>query len=378
MNFDRLLEPLSESSPSGVELRHDLRFHDLERLTEPAAREFRLNDDGTLGDAAPDVDWDHIVSEGEVLASEGRDLRLLVLMIRAVYNIDGFGAVASALGFLSQTVTTFWDSLHPALRDRDDPQVAALPRLNALRQLENDDFGLLGDMRFGVVLNPRGIGPITGDDLAAASRSDFDMLNRAASGLSQAEKDALVAAHGQRVNRVTAATRAMAAEDAETMAQLIADIRACEAGLTDLSTAVAEAGGFGDASGFTMKELAEFLGEIRKTLEAAAGADAANAPKVEDNPSAPAPAAAAQGAPATAAAPAAVPGAIASRADVENALDRIIAFYERTEPGSPMPHLARRMRRMVSMDFLELMEEIAPSGLKEFRNVAGVDAGSKK
>ena len=63
---------------------------------------------------------------------------------------------------------------------------------------------------------------------------------------------------------------------------------------------------------------------------------------------------------------------------VEAALERIIGFYERTEPSSPIPHLARRMRRMVKMDFLELMEEIAPSGLKEFRNIAGVEEGKKK
>jgi type VI secretion system protein ImpA len=30
------------------------------------------------------------------------------------------------------------------------------------------------------------------------------------------------------------------------------------------------------------------------------------------------------------------------------------------------------MRKMVPMNFVELMEEIAPSGMKEFRNVAGV------
>jgi len=36
------------------------------------------------------------------------------------------------------------------------------------------------------------------------------------------------------------------------------------------------------------------------------------------------------------------------------------------------------MRRMVKMDFAELMEEIAPSGMKEFRNVAGVEDAKKK
>ena len=61
----------------------------------------------------------------------------------------------------------------------------------------------------------------------------------------------------------------------------------------------------------------------------------------------------------------------ASREEVIACLDRIIEFYDRTEPASPVPFLARRMRRMVPMDFLELMEDLAPSGLKEFRSLAG-------
>ena len=68
-----------------------------------------------------------------------------------------------------------------------------------------------------------------------------------------------------------------------------------------------------------------------------------------------------------------IPGSVNSRRDVERCLDMIIDFYERTEPSSPIPHLARRMRKMVPMNFLQLMEEIAPSGMKEFKNVAGVD-----
>jgi len=81
---------------------------------------------------------------------------------------------------------------------------------------------------------------------------------------------------------------------------------------------------------------------------------------------------AAAAAPMAAPAAAAIPGQINSRRDVEKVLDLVIDFYERTEPSSPIPHLARRMRKMVPMNFMQLMEEIAPSGLKEFKNTAGV------
>ncbi|WP_415182315.1 type VI secretion system protein TssA [Phaeovulum sp.] len=376
MNFDRLLAPINEQAPSGVELRHDLRFHDLVRLTEPAMRSARVNGDGSLNDAAPNVDWTKILDDGQDLATEGRDLRLLVLLVRAHYNVEGFEALAQALGFLAQTVTQYWDSLHPALRGRDDPKAAALPRLNALRQLENDDDGLLGDMRFGVLLNRRGIGPVTGDDLAHAALSDFEMLVQAASGLSQAEKDALIAAHGKRINRVKAATRSMAVEDAPGMAVLIAGITACEAALASLSAAVAQAAQFGDQPGLVMPDMTVFLAQCRKTLEQAASTTTQDAPTAGEGPGAPA---IGTPAPVTAAPTAtAALGAIRSRGDVEESLGRIIEFYERTEPSSPIPHLARRMRRMVAMDFLELMEEIAPSGLKEFRNIAGVEEARKK
>ena len=77
-------------------------------------------------------------------------------------------------------------------------------------------------------------------------------------------------------------------------------------------------------------------------------------------------------APAPAAPAASIPGQINTRRDVERVLDLVIDFYERTEPSSPIPHLARRMRKMVPMNFMQLMEEIAPSGLKEFRTTAGV------
>ncbi len=72
-----------------------------------------------------------------------------------------------------------------------------------------------------------------------------------------------------------------------------------------------------------------------------------------------------------------LPDKINSREEVVKCLDLVVAFYDRTEPSSPIPHLARRVRKMVHMDFVELMEDLAPSGLKEFRLLAGMPEGKK-
>lgn len=379
MDFGALLASREGENPAGIELRNEPAFHAIERLLQPAARSERLNPDGSINESAPQVDWQDVWEQVIELSDKGRDLRLAVIAIRAAANIDGFGGLAQGLEMVAETIRQHWDAVHPALRDRDDLKAAALPRLNALRQLENDDNGLLGDLKFNIVLNPRGIGPVSGRDLSEGLLSDFDVLNRAASGLSQAEKDAIVATHGARRNRVTAAVRALAAEEAEKAAEFVADLTAALAGISAISAALGEkANGAGDL-GFALPELADFLerskAAINSGISHASGGEPAPAQEAAETP-APAPTSAAS-APAQRVA-AVAPGSIGSRADVEKSLDAIIAFYERTEPSSPIPHLARRLRRMVAMDFVQLMEEVAPSGLKEFRLVAGMEDSKKK
>jgi type VI secretion system protein ImpA len=62
-------------------------------------------------------------------------------------------------------------------------------------------------------------------------------------------------------------------------------------------------------------------------------------------------------------------GAINSREDVHRALDAIMAYYKKKEPGSPVPFALRRARDWVSLDFLSVLEDIAPNSLDEARRV---------
>ncbi len=377
MDVATLLEPVEGDNPSGTELRNDARFHAIERLLEPAAKAVRLTREGDINSGATPVPWDQVSDQGIELASSGRDLRLLVMLVRAAYATDGFAGLAMGLDMLTQTLAAHWDSLHPELRDRDDPRAAATPRINALKQLENDENGLLGDLKFTAMLEPRGIGPILGYDFSVGTLTPHDMKAKAVSGLGAAELEAIAAKHDTRLNRLKAGLGALNAEEPERAAAMLADLKSCEEAVTALCAGFGAAGAFGDRSPLILSEISEFLAMVRTTLEEAAMSQPAGTDT--QTTTAPTPSAApAASQPSAHTTPAGAPGTIGSRADVERALDGIIAFYERTEPASPIPHLAKRMRRMVPMDFLELMEEIAPSGMKEFKNVAGVEDAKKK
>lgn len=366
------LTPLAGPDPRGIELRNDPRFHAIERLLEPAARSVRAEAVQRGGSGAVQIDWAGVVDQAADLAGEGRDLRLLVIVTRALAGTDGFAGLADGLTMLSGTLAQHWDNLHPALRESPSPREAATRRVNALYQLENADNGLLCDLEFAPVLTVRMIGAVSGGDLAAATLSTQAALAQAP-GLAERERAALVEAHEARVNRVRGATRAQAAEQPEAFAALVDAVERARAALTALEAA-ADARIAENGVGLKFDKLGPFLARVGQTLAQAGAhaAPAAAAPALEVAMNATAAAATPAAGGGAAAAGGGIPGRVNSRGDVERCLDMIIDFYERTEPSSPIPHLARRMRKMVPMTFVQLMEEIAPSGLKEFRNVAGV------
>ena len=60
------------------------------------------------------------------------------------------------------------------------------------------------------------------------------------------------------------------------------------------------------------------------------------------------------------------PGVINSRDDVISALERINQYYRKNEPSSPIPLLLDRAKRLVKMDFYEIVQDLAPNGMSQF------------
>lgn len=364
------LSPLDGENPSGSDLRNDARFHEVERLAEPSVKVVYDERNKPSSQVSTPPDWREILGKAEELRGSGRDLRLLVVVTRALANEEKLGGLAQGLSLIGDTIETYWDTLHPALRPGGAVRDAALRRINALLDLQNAQDGLLADLRRLTLLAPRVTGPVSGYDLEQGALDDRAMLQEAASGLNEKERAALSGTHEQLLSRVRTACLAQLDQNKDEMTALLADAKAASQALDKLDRALNARLG---EQGVAVPLLKRFLDRVLSTLERGTAGKANGAAE---------PAAATVGSPAhqqnghAHEAPITVhsgglPSSISTRDDVVKCLDLVVAFYDRTEPSSPIPHLARRVRRMVHMDFIELMEDLAPSGLKEFRMLAG-------
>lgn len=364
------LEPLSDQNPSGDSLRDHPEFLEIERLTAPRADAGR-NETGRseAGPAPAPVDWSEVLRRCEGLRSSGRDLRLIVLVVRAHANQRGFAGLADGLILVERTIERHWDTLYPELRADPDPAEAAFRRLNALAGLQTGP-SVLADLRARAAFSIRTFGPVTGADLERGSMEVAAVLAGFV-GISEETRLREAEQQEQLIQRVRAACAALAEQAPDRLVEEAAAVRAAIAAAEALEKAVAERAG----PGGRLADLQQFLRRVSATLDQAVTKEApegtaetgASEAQASGLDSGPAPAAGA-----------AAPGRIGSREDVIRALDGIIEFYARVEPSSPVPFLARRMRRMVPMDFLQLIEDLTPGGLKEFRLLAGLSEDGKK
>jgi type VI secretion system protein ImpA len=64
-------------------------------------------------------------------------------------------------------------------------------------------------------------------------------------------------------------------------------------------------------------------------------------------------------------------GEIRSREEVLKAIDKICAYYSRSEPGSPLPLLLERCKRLVSSSFLDIIQDLAPESVAQINQIVG-------
>ncbi|MDN5939758.1 MAG: type VI secretion system protein TssA, partial [Salinisphaera sp.] len=288
-----------------------------------------------------EVDWAAVRDASLSALERSRDLRLCPYLAGALLQTEGVAAFCDALKLLRSFTETFWDDVYPKLDDGD-----ATERSNAVFNLTNY-FRVIRPLRTRALVEDRAAGRYSLHDIEVAQ------------GKVELPED--YEGDPPQLALVEAAFQATPTEQLQALnaaiAQAIDDANSIETL-------------FGERAGI---DAVPDLQRLRETLQAmsnVAAAQLAGRDTVADaggeGDAAAVPGASAGAAPAPS-------GAIRSREDVARHIDQIVHYFRVQEPSSPVPLLLRRAKRLLYMDFLSIVEDVAPQAMDSVVALGGKD-----
>lgn len=307
-------------------------------------QEFRRDDGATIAVEAAETQWSRVLEQAQALLVRSKDLRVAILLTRALLHVEGFPGISIGLALIRRLLQDYWDGLHPRLEPEDqDPTM----RLNALAALNAID-SVLGDVRASFILDSRQHGRLRVRDIELA-QGRLEPLQGEAK-LAQSELEGLLDA-----------ARHLSPELAGQAAAALADLDALVSWLGDQ---------VGSLSLPDLAGLKAMLQLVAAALEPSPGSQPLG--QVVDSAAAiPSSLAISRDSPETD-----ILGAIHCREDVVKWLAILCEYLERNEPTNPVQIVLRRAQRMMNMNFLELMQDMAPDGLDQAEKVVGEKLGN--
>ena len=334
MNIDALLAPLRDDAPCGDDLEYDAAFMALEQARSGKTEQQFGN---TIIPAEP-PDWQLVAQQAEQLLSRTRDIRLLLILSEAWTHTQGLSGCAAGITLLSESITRYWPTLHPALEFDGEPDL--LMRVSALAALGSQS-GLCRAMRNCWLLKSA-TGEITLRDAIAlldGSKSEVADFPGGIARLREALQQPDLAS-AEAIHTLT---------HHFTLLRESLEHHLDAADRPDLAT--------------TEKALTLLL----PLLPVQAAPPAAAEPAAKETASEPVlPAATVRPAPLSWQQ---VP--IQSRADAELMLEKIRLYFQQHEPSHPAPIMLERVQRLIQLDFLDIIRDLAPDAVTQLQGLFG-------
>jgi type VI secretion system protein ImpA len=339
VDIDSLLSEIAPDAPCGPNLEYDPAFLELEQAVQ-GKDEVQYGD--TITPAVP-PEWKVVRRLASSLLERSRDLRVAVLLLRASLALDGFAGMADCIHLIERLLEERWDSVHPQL-DADDDLDPTL-RINSLAIL-SDAATVLREVKEATVIVLPGLGPISVRSLEIATGE-------------------LAASDGQAKFTMSSIEAALKDVEQERLLQTLQIVTDSFERARKIETLLVQH--VGSSQALNLDPLTRMLARARDVLATAVVVEEAEPAEQAESGQGDAGTDAAK----VAKSGGAISGEINSREDVVRMLDKIASYYKREEPSSPVPLLLERARRAVTMNFMELLQELAPDGVQHFTAVSG-------
>jgi type VI secretion system protein ImpA len=331
LDLATLLQPVPGDAPCGRDLEYAPEMMEMMTLAaEPDEAAFKGIE------VVDSRNWAGVRSRAERLVGQTKDVRVSALLTRALLHTDGIPGFCQGISLTVGMTERFWDGLHPALDGTD-----AIARLNAFGELWSRPT--LAALRSVPLVSVKGLG-------------DFSLRDVLISRGQEKPRGDAAPPSPQHVQR--------ALDTAPDLAGTAEAVRGALGDLAKLETLVRERA---PGHSFDPSSLREQLVAMQQVLPR----PAAGAPSPEPTARAgesPHAASAAQGEVVYR------EREVQSRDDVLAMLDKICSYYERNEPSSPVPLLMQRARRLVTMNFVDLIRDLADKGMPQIEAIAGKES----
>lgn len=332
LDIASLVAPLSDEAPSGPDLSYDD-----ERIEIESAFERSISVDDTSDDGEG-PDWSGTIRLITAQAERTRDLWLPIYLMRAAAQGKRFELLVDAAQLLAALVEERWDDLHPQL-----DEYGFIGRKTPCESLTRPGDFLRPLARVPLLEHPR-LGRYSGEDLQrfaeqGASADGYGMFRALIDATEEGELRALLERFDllrDSIRRVDTVMTEKAVGDTATnyapTYEVLDGIRKSLASLLPDSGAEEAGGSAGD--------------------EDWGGGDWGDSAAPSGGPSGPA-----------------FSGSIRNRDDVIRAIDAICAYYAACEPSSPVPIVLQRAREWTKLDFMQVLEDIAPGSVEDAARV---------
>lgn len=333
MNIDDFLAPVTVEQPCGDNLEYDADFQAMEQAMQGKAEQ-QFGD--TIIPAEP-ADWTTVEKLAVGLLSRTKDLRVMLALTQAWTKRRGLVGYADGLQLVQQALSLYWQPMYPLMEEfgETDP----FYRINALAGL-SDKSALTSALRNTILLRSNGDDLLLRDAQALLDGSKTEcadypggrsrLIDELARG-GQPGIDAILAIH-QRL---------------QTIREILSE-RLGESGVPEME-------------------------QLQKTVGLVAGACQAtdistfHASREESAVSE------------HQATPGATPSSavdwrsaqINSRAEAQQMLEKVKQYFAQHEPSHPAPLMIERVQRLIELDFMDIIRDLAPDGVHQLENIFG-------
>lgn len=334
INIDALLSPVSSDNPCGDNLEYHADFQAMEQASAgKAEQQF-----GTTIIPAEPADWNKVEKLAIDLLSRSKDLRVMLALTHAWTQLKGLPGYAQGLKLIEQSLLLYWEPLWPRLEEfgEADP----FYRINAVALL-GDKSALSTAVRQSWLLRNASDG-ITLRDAAALCDGSKTEVAEYPGGLSRLTDELA------RVDQPGAEAVIQISERLQTICETLAE-RLDDSAVPELTQLRKQIAIVAERCQATDLRALQPAAAVEQTTDSTPAATPVSARPQADWRSV----------------------QLTSRADAQLMLEKVKQYFSQHEPSHPAPLMIDRVQRLIELDFMDIIRDLAPDGVNQLENIFG-------